>query len=57
MLKRLIIYLRRPVESDHEMGFKIAELKNIQDIEVGMSNKRLEIKDLGQRHKFENHYL
>lgn len=45
------------MESDHEIGFKIAELENIQDIEVGMSNKRLEIKDLGQRYKFENHYL
>lgn len=45
------------MQSDHEMGFKIAELENIQDIKVGMSNKRLEIEDLSQRYKFENHYL
>lgn len=36
----------RRTNSDHEFGFEIVDLENIQDTEVEMPN-RLKIKDLG----------
>lgn len=38
----------------HLFGFEIVKLESISDINVEMSKKRLKIKDLGQRYKFEN---
>lgn len=48
---------RRPRRRDHKFGFEIVELENIQDTEVEMSNKRLKVKGLCQRYKFENHCI
>lgn len=44
-------------ERNHKFGFEIVELENIQDAEVEMPHKRLKIKGLCQRYKFENHCI